>query len=206
MWFYHFAKAIVVPIIRIYHRIATYGKENFDHQQNYVVVGNHISHLDPIYIAALYPKPLHYMAKKELFDHKLLKWLLEHVGAFPVNREAADLGAIKKALKILKNKESMGIFPEGGRAEKWDEQALKQGAAFLALRSKTPVLPVAIFGTKQAKPKGKSFIRPAKVRLVYGKPIPIPEEDISIDDFGLVIKQEMEKLIEEGTKRGWQSY
>lgn len=206
MWFYHFAKAIVVPIIRIYHRLTTYGRNNIEPNQHYVVVGNHISHLDPIYIAALYPKPLHYMAKKELFDQKVLKWLLEHVGAFPVNRDTADLGAIKKALRLLKDKESMGIFPEGGRAEKWDEQALKQGAAFLSIRSQTPVLPVAIFGTKEAKPKGKSFVRPAKVRLLYGKPIPVPEEGTTVDEFGLVIKQAMEQLIEEGTKRGWSSY
>lgn len=206
MWFYRFAKLIAVPLIWLYHRMSVYGKHHIDKNQHYVVVGNHISHLDPVYIAAYYPKTLHYMAKKELFKGKFLKWLLEHVGAFPVNRDAADLGAVKKALKFLKEKESMGIFPEGGRVDKWDEQALKQGAAFLALRSKTPVLPVAIFGTKQAKPRGKSFIRPVKVRIMYGPPIPIPEEDISIDDFGQIIKAELMKLLEEGKKRGWSSY
>ncbi len=206
MWLYHLMKAFAVPLIGLYHRVTTYGKNNFDHNRNYVVVGNHVSHLDPIYIAAFFPKPLHYMAKKELFESKFLKWLLEHIGAFPVNREAADLGAVKKALRLLKDNESMGIFPEGGRAEKWDEQALKQGAAFFALRSKTPVLPVVIFGTKQAKPKGSNWVTPKKVRILYGQPIPIPEGDMSVNEFGAVIKQAMEQLLEEGTKRGWPSY
>lgn len=206
MWLYHVIKFVATPLIGLYHRVRTYGKKDFDHNQNYVVVGNHISHLDPIYIAAFFPKPLHYMAKKELFENKFLKWLLEHIGAFPVNREVADLGAVKKALRVLKDDGSMGIFPEGGRAEKWDEQALKQGAAFLALRSKTPVLPVCIFGTKQAKPRGSNWVRPVKVRILFGQPIPIPDEEVSIDDFGQRIKEEMEKLLEEGTKRGWPSY
>lgn len=206
MWFYHFLKVIAVPLIGLYHRVRTYGKNNIDRNQHYVVVGNHISHLDPIYIAAFYPKPLHYMAKKELFDSKFLKWILDRVGAFPVNRDSADIGAIKKALRVLKNNESMGIFPEGGRAEKWDEQALKQGAAFLALRSKTPVLPVAIFGTKQAKPKGYNWVKPKKVRILYGQPIPVPEGDVSVDEYGAIIKDALQQLLDEGTKRGWPSY
>lgn len=206
MWLYKVLKIIAVPLIRLYHRVNVYGKDRFDHKKTYVVVGNHVSHLDPVYIAAFYPRPLHYMAKKELFDSKFLSWLLRHLGAFPVNREAADIGAIKTALRFLKNGEAMGIFPEGGRAEKWDEQALKQGAAYLALKTKTPVLPVAIFGTKKAKPKGKNWIKPVKVRLIYGKPIPVPEEGVSMDEYTQWIKSALETLLKEGESKGWPTY
>lgn len=205
MLFYRVLKVIAVPIIRLYHRVKVVGYDNFDHNRNYIVVGNHISQLDPIYIGAFYPHPLHFMAKKELFEIKFLNWIMTKLGAFPVNREAADLGAIKKALRYLNNNESMGLFPEGGRAEKWDESALKQGAAFLALRTKVPVLPVAIFGTKQAKPRGKNFVRPVKVRIMYGKPIPV-EDNITIDEYSDLIKKALNDLLEEGTKRGWPSY
>lgn len=205
MLLYRTLKVIVPPIIRLYHRVKVVGYDNFDHNRHYIVVGNHVSQLDPIYIGAFYPNPLHFMAKKELFDIKFLNWIMTKLGAFPVNREAADLGAIKKALRYLNNQESMGLFPEGGRTEKWDETALKQGAAFLALRTKVPVLPVAVFGTKQAKPKGKYFVRPYKVRIMYGKPIPVTE-DTTIDEYSELIKKALTDLIEEGTKRGWRIY
>lgn len=205
MWLYHILKVIIVPLIKLYHRIEVYGKDRFDPKRHYLVVGNHISHLDPFYIAAFYPHPLHFMAKKELFNSKILKWLLEHLGAFPVNRQAADVGAIKTSLRILKSGKSMGIFPEGTRVDHWDEQAFKQGAAYLALKSNIPVLPVAIFGTNLAMPRGKSTIKPKKVRILYGKPISaLPEE--TMDEFGIRIRKEIEKLLAEGKKKNWPTY
>ncbi|CCQ96447.1 1-acylglycerol-3-phosphate O-acyltransferase [[Clostridium] ultunense Esp] len=202
MWLYRIGKRLVPPLISFYHRVEVFGRERFNPRRNYVVVGNHVSIIDPIYIAAFYPGILHFMAKKELFVKPFLRWLLTRLGAFPVNREAADLGAIKKALRLLKEGESIGLFPEGTRAEKWDERAFKQGASYLAIKGATPVLPVIIFGSQKALPKGSKTLRPAKIRLLYGEPLfPMPEE--GVDEFGMRIRKAMESLLSEGEARGW---
>lgn len=202
MWLYRFGKAIVPPLLKLYHRFEVIGMDRFPRDENFIVVGNHVSNIDPIYIAAFYPHVLHFMAKKELFQYPFLRWLITSLGAFPVNRQAADIGAIKNALKLLKKKESIGLFPEGTRTQRWDEAAFKQGAAYLAIKGGTRVLPAIIFGTDRAMPKGARFIRPAKIRLLYGSPL-MPEEGESIDDFGSKIRKAMEALLAEGEEKGW---
>lgn len=202
MWLYKFGKVMIHFLLMFYHRFEVHGLDRFEKEAHYIVVGNHRSNVDPIYIAAFYPNVLHFMAKKELFQNAFLRWLLPKIGAFPINREAADIGAIKRALRFLKDKESIGLFPEGTRAEKWDEAAFKQGAAYLAIKGKAEVLPAIIFGTEKAMPKGSRMIWPVKIHLLYGRPL-TPEDGENIDAFGVRIRKAMEALIIEGTARGW---
>lgn len=97
------------------------------------------------------------MAKEELFKVFILGALIKKLGAFPVKRNKADLGAIKHALKLLEKGGILGLFPEGTRARNGELGELHNGAALIALMSKKPVLPVSIkwpgkiFGTVEVK-------------------------------------------------------
>lgn len=201
MWLYAFLKAIAWPLFKMYHRLEVHGTEHIK-TFPYIVVGNHVSNLDPIYIATFYPKPLHFMAKRELFKSRGMRFLLTQLGAFPVNRSGHDLGAVKHALRLLKQKASIGLFPEGTRTKRFLEGDFKQGAAFFAIKSGVPVLPAAIFGTDCAMPKGKHMVRPAKVRILYGQAL-YPKEGETAEMFGERIKEALLVLINEGEKRGW---
>ncbi|PTQ55299.1 MAG: 1-acyl-sn-glycerol-3-phosphate acyltransferase [Candidatus Carbobacillus altaicus] len=201
MWLYAFLKIIARPLFRLYHRLEVHGLEHIN-ARPYIVVGNHMSYLDPVYIAAFYPEPLHFMAKRELFKTPFMRFLLTQLGAFPVNRAGYDLGAVKQALRLLKNKSSIGLFPEGTRTQRFLEGEFKQGAAFFAIKSGVPVLPVAIFGTECALPKGVRFVRPQKVRILYG-PALYPKEGESAEAFGERVKEAILALVKEGERRGW---
>ena len=104
--------------------------------------------VDPILVASAVKRPIHFMAKKELFRYPLLAYLFRKIHAFPVNRGKPDLGAIKTGLSILKNGEVLGIFPEGTRQKNTDRLGeMHAGAALFALRTGAPVVPAAIRGS-----------------------------------------------------------
>lgn len=86
------------------------------------------------------------MAKKELFSNFIMSYLLHKAGAFPVDRENADYGAIKKAYQLLREGEILGLFPEGSRSKSGNVQKAHSGAALIAVRSGAPILPVAVKG------------------------------------------------------------
>jgi len=105
------------------------------------------------------------MAKKELFSNFVMSFLLHSAGAFPVNRQDADLIAIKKAYLILKEDQVLGLFPEGTRSKSGVMQKAYNGAALIAVRSGVPILPVAVEGPYRP-------FKPVKVHI--GKPFVLP--------------------------------
>ena len=172
--FYPFFKAIVKAWLLIYHRAKVEGLDQIPLWSPFILVGNHISYLDPFYIGAAIPRQVHFMAKKESFRHPLARWFLRRMHAFPVKRGEVDLKAIRQALSVLQQGKVLGIFPEGGRRENQELDDIKQGAAYLALKVGCPVVPVLIQGADRALPRGKIFLRPTKIRIKVGNPILLP--------------------------------
>ena len=127
-------------------KIEIEGAEKFPKDKAAVVIANHMSAHDPILLMGIFDGQISFMAKEELFKNKLFAWVLGKVGAFPVNRKGNDLKAIKHALKILKDNKILGIFPQGTRMSSADAEQAKGGAAFLAIKTKSPIVPIAIKG------------------------------------------------------------
>ncbi len=171
---YAFLKVVVRTWLLIYHRVKVEGLKHVPHQGPFILVGNHVSYLDPFYIGAVIPHHVHFMAKKEAFEHPLTRWFLNRMHAFPVKRGEADLKAIRQALSVLQEGKVLGIFPEGGRRDYQELEEIKQGAAYLALKMDCPVIPVLILGADRALPRGKIFLRPAKIQIKVGNPISLP--------------------------------
>ncbi len=162
MYFYRIVRIIANIIFRIIFRIEVNGKENVPKEGPLVLCSNHISNFDPIILGITFPRPIIFMAKKELFNNKLLGQLIKALGAFPVDREGSDIGAIKTSLRVLKQGQVLGIFPEGTRTQKMDLDNVKPGVALICIKSKTPVIPVFI------ESKYRLF---SKVVVNIGKPI-----------------------------------
>ena len=95
-------------------------------------------------VAIAVPRPISFMAKKELFENKLLGKLVTSLNAFPVDREGSDLSAIRNSLKVLKEEKILGIFPEGTRVDKMDLESTKSGIGLIAIKGKAPVVPIYI--------------------------------------------------------------
>lgn len=169
--FYWLMKKIFRIFLQVYHRIEVIGLENIPSNGRLLIVGNHISYLDPFYIGAILPRKIHFMAKAEAFRNPVTRWFLYQFGAFPVDRSKADVQAIKSALRHLQSEEVVGLFPEGGIREQDSLSQIKHGAAYLSLRTNTPVIPVYIQGTLEAFREGDYWIRPAKIKIQFGRAI-----------------------------------
>lgn len=136
----------------------------------YILAGNHISYADPMVLWCASPRPVHFMAHSGLWKNPLLGWCLSHCWAFPVKRQTADRSAVRIAEALLARGEVIGIFPEGTRNIEGTADP-RQGAAFIALRTQAPILPVGIAGTSRIRPSGARFIRFPEVTISYGQPI-----------------------------------
>nr|WP_300004484.1 lysophospholipid acyltransferase family protein [Tissierella sp.] len=156
-------------IFNLAYRIKVTGLENVPMDGKLVVSSNHTNNLDPVIISMYLPRKIAWMGKRELFKNKIVAFIVRKVDVFPVNRDEVDIGAIKQALKILKEDRVLGIFPEGTRVKKMDLNNAKSGASLLAIRSKAPVLPIYIDGNY------KIF---SKINITIGKPMYLHENII----------------------------
>ncbi len=160
----------VKPLFKKVFRIEVVGLENVP-SEACIVASNHRSHLDPPVLNAVFPEPLIFIAKEELFKVPLLGKLLPHMGAIPVKRGSGDMQALELSLSFLEKGCKVCIFPEGSRANPGEFLRPKLGVGILAIKSKKQVLPVYIDGTDKVMPRGKSFPKPGPtIRVIIGKP------------------------------------
>lgn len=165
---------VLAPAVRFLFSIKLHGLENEPSAEDgpYVMICNHISNADPVFLCSGGTKQQpHFMAKKELFKIPLLKNLLAALGAYPVDRKGTDVSTIKKTIQMIKDGKCVGIFPQGHREKGIDprDAHLKNGAAMIAVKAEATVLPCCI-KTKKMK---FSFFR--RVDVYFGKPIKFEE-------------------------------
>ena len=157
--------------VRYFHR------ENFGLQGPYIAMSNHQSAFDPLILAYPCKKyEIRFVGKKELNKHKWIAWLLEKLHMITVDRHNSDMAAMRLCARTLRDGYVLGIFPEGTRHHEDLMSEVETGAAVLALRAKTPILPVYI----QSKPK--LF----RINHVYiGKPMDI--SDLAAQGFNTAV-------------------
>jgi 1-acyl-sn-glycerol-3-phosphate acyltransferase len=139
-----------------------------------VVVANHGSHLDPPLLGHALGRPVAFMAKEELFKIPLLAPLIRALAAYPVKRGASDREAIRTATARLNEGWATGVFLDGTRQTDGRINQPMPGAALLAARSGSPLLPVAIINSHRALGTGQSLPRLVPIQLRIGEPVPPP--------------------------------
>lgn len=192
---YHIFSTILYGLIKLFNRLEIRGKENIPTGQRYVVTCSHKGWVDVIMLAiALYPIPVHYMAKKELFEGRWKKRFFESIKAFPVNRENPGPSTLKIPLKLLKENKCVGIFPSGTRTN--EDLPLKRGAVTIAVKANAPLLPAVFKGPANFS----QLLKGEKSVVVFGHPIvpqneqkDVKKEDI-IDKHLELLEQEMKNL------------
>ena len=200
MSLYSVLHALFAGFVRGIHRVKVEGIENIEEGGHYLICSNHIAFDDPIILGAVLPIQPKYMAKKELIAVPLVGSFLRTLGAYPIDRKGNDAAAIRKSISLLKNGESIIMFPQGtrsgGRLPSGTEP--KPGCAMIASRAGCDVLPILI----ETKDYRQSFLRRTVVRI--GKPIPACEvkeaADVGYDEgarliFGRICSMETPSLV-----------
>jgi 1-acyl-sn-glycerol-3-phosphate acyltransferase len=165
-------RALLVPAFLIYLRMQRVGREHLPKSGPLLLASNHRSFLDPFVIGTLVRRPVYYMAKRELFEKRWQAWILNGLGAFPVDRGAGDGAALETARAILARGDVVVVFPEGTRVRRGPLGTPRRGIGRLALEAGVPVAPVAVIGSENVRRGWR--IRPRKVRLRVGRPLSFP--------------------------------
>ena len=170
----------LLNLSKVVYPSAVYGKENIP-EGGALIVSNHLSDLDSVYIRRLFKGDgVYFLAKTELFKNKLYGKLLASYGAIPVDRDNPDIKTLLSAVNVLRRNDKLVIFPEGTRNRTGKTWLLpfKGGSFVLAAKSKKPIVPVVIL--KKAKIFGKTPIiigEPFELSDFYGKKL--TDEDIA---------------------------
>ncbi|MFO1442512.1 1-acyl-sn-glycerol-3-phosphate acyltransferase [Bacillus sp. Bva_UNVM-123] len=192
---YHIFCNILFVIIKLFNLLKVKGKENLPSEQRYVVTCSHKGWVDVIMLAiAMYPIPVHYMAKKELFEGKWKNRFFQSIKAFPVNRENPGPSTLKIPLKLLKENKCVGIFPSGTRTS--EDIPLKRGAVTIALKANVPLIPAVFKGPTNFS----QLFKGEKSVVEFGKPIIFQTDeqgkkrDEMIEESLYLLENEMKRL------------
>jgi 1-acyl-sn-glycerol-3-phosphate acyltransferase len=177
---YLFFKTLFWIIFRLFFCIEVKGAENVPSEGGVIVAANHCSYLDPPVIGVALKRQATYMAREGLFRIPILKTFVSAF-SFPVKRGSPRPSTIKEAVHRLRRGELIVMFPEGGRSQDGTFLDPKRGIGLIATMSRVPVVPALIRGTEKAFPVGAKFIRPAKIRVVFGRPLEIKVEEADRD-------------------------
>ena len=170
LWFV--TRLWVLPLLRVTIGMRIYGMKNVPRRGGAVIIANHLDWFDPILLVAAGPRPIHWMAKAEVFGYPVLRWFARQAGAFPVDRGRPDRAAMRHAQTLLDDGLLVGVFPEGTRSRTGGLIKPLSGASLVAARSGAPVIPCGLAGTERLPLSGKKPVgrhRP-RVTVVYGEP------------------------------------
>jgi 1-acyl-sn-glycerol-3-phosphate acyltransferase len=166
------AGAVVKPLMRVWFRIRVEGGDNVPATGPVILASNHRSNMDPVLLASALRRPVAFMAKAELFVGPL-GWIMRWIGQFPVRRGGIDREALRRTDAVLARGSMLGLFPEGTRGD-GGFSAVHPGLAYIVVRQRCPVLPVAIFGTERVRRRFGWLPFASPVRIVIGPAIDLP--------------------------------
>lgn len=186
--FYKLVKPILGTLFKLYYNPKIIGKKNIPEYGPILIVGNHKHIMDQCSIIISTKRVVHYMAKKEYFDNKLVAWFFKGVGCIPVDRKNKDPKAKESALEVLKSGGAIGIFPEGTRNRtKEFLLPLKFGAVSMAKKNNAYLVPFGISG--DYKFRSKNLV----VRI--GKPFKIT--NMNLEDANKLLAKKIKHLMKE---------
>jgi 1-acyl-sn-glycerol-3-phosphate acyltransferase len=173
---YWFFRATFQAFFKIFNRLEVIGSEYVPKTGGVIIAANHTSYLDPLVIGAALKRRATYMAREGLFKIPLVGTFVGSF-SFPVRRGKPQPSSIKEAVKRLNKGELIVMFPEGGRSAEGNILDAKRGVGMIATMSKVPIVPALIRGTEKSLPVGARVVKPAKIKVIFGKPIEINREE-----------------------------
>jgi 1-acyl-sn-glycerol-3-phosphate acyltransferase len=154
------------------------GLENIPRDKALIFASNHQGAADILLALAYLPVGFRFAIKKELFKIPFFGWYLKKAGYFSIDRELvlSAYRTVETIVEILKQGESVLIFPEGTRSRTGRLGKFKRGSLLAALKSGAPIIPIAVSGSFDILPKGSWVINPHPIKMSVGKPIRIQSE------------------------------
>ena len=179
-WWWRLSQGLSRVLANIFGKFRVIGLENVPRTGGVLLAANHQSFMDPVLVAMVLPREMHFMARRSLFRNPVFRAIIVSYNAFAIERDTADVKGVKEAIARLEAGNILLVFPEGTRTENGKIGRMKPGIGMLAERAAVPIVPVLIDGAYEVWPKGALIPRPGRIRLVFGKPLP-PVTDNVVD-------------------------
>jgi 1-acyl-sn-glycerol-3-phosphate acyltransferase len=207
-WLYPVARAVLLPLFRFGWRIRVLGVDNLPAQGGAILCPNHTSVIDSFLLPSVLPRRITFVGKAEYLDDWKTRHLFPALGMIPIDRSGGDTAtrALDAAAGVLEHGELFGIYPEGTRSRDGKLRKGHTGPARLALRTRSPLVPVGLIGTRDIQPPGASvpqLFRACEVRI--GRPID-PVRYCDRPDDRLVLRELTDELMYEIRELSGQEY
>ena len=195
----HGGVGAALALTGIRYRVA--GREQMPPDTAVVFCSNHESNVDPaVLFRALHPR-LHILYKAELRNVPLMKTVLDVGGYVPVDRRDREraMHSLAQGAASLRAGNSFLIFPEGTRSRTGALLPFKKGGFIMAIQAQAPIVPVAIMGGRNAMRKGSAFVRPVRVSVRIGQPV--PTTGLTVDDRDELVARvrgDVQRLLDQG--------
>jgi 1-acyl-sn-glycerol-3-phosphate acyltransferase len=179
------------------------GRERIPKTGAVIIASNHISYYDPPVVGSGVPREVFFLAKEELFRNRVFGWLISRYNAIPLRRSVGDVGALKKAVGLLKQGRAVLMFPEGTRSLTGKLLKPKPGVGMIAALTGSPVVPAYVRGTNRLK---DVFLRRSRLEVAFGEPV-IPSarkggRASGKEDYGEITQEVMRRIAELGQATG----
>lgn len=203
---YQVVYTVIVGLTRLVTRTTVIGRHNIPKSGPFLLAPIHRSNIDTPLAATVTRRRLRFMGKDSLWKVPAIGWVMTALGAFPVTRGAADREALRRCIAILDESEPLVMFPEGTRQSGPEVQPLFDGAAYVAVKARVPIVPVGIGGSEMVMAKGRKMIRPHKCVVVVGEPITVSLDAegrvprSAVRDVTATLSRELQRLFDEAQR------
>jgi 1-acyl-sn-glycerol-3-phosphate acyltransferase len=176
--YYWFCRSLIVLVGRVFFRLRVVHRERMINHGPVILASNHESYLDPPLVGSVADRAIFFLARKTLLDGSFFGWLLPKLNVIPVDQEGNDRSALKALIRILRAGEGTLVFPEGERTLDGQLRPALPGLGFVIAKTLAPVVPMRIFGARQAWPRGGKPVLFRPVTVVVGEPIHFTTADL----------------------------
>ena len=163
-------------VLRNWYQIKVSGKEHIPLHKPFILVANHECYLDPFLFGIFLPFEIQFIATADVFTTPLMRFLLKGIGTFPMRRHRQDLKSIRTMIRMIKQGQVVGIFPEGGRSIDGSPLPILKETLKLIQHSKVPILPVHLDGAYEIWPRWAPNRRRGQVAATFMPVIPVEDQ------------------------------
>jgi 1-acyl-sn-glycerol-3-phosphate acyltransferase len=174
---YAFGYTLIKTLLKVFFRFRAYGLDNVPRGKA-IIAANHQSYVDPPVVGSGIREEIWYLAREDVFNLALFRWLCVKVNSIMIRKRRADRSALAKVLEKLAQGKKVLVFPEGTRSCDGELQAPERGIGLLAHRSGAPVVPAYVSGTFQVLPRGEAMIHLHPISVSFGPPLLFDERTL----------------------------
>jgi 1-acyl-sn-glycerol-3-phosphate acyltransferase len=176
---YWFFATLARILARIFFRYRIIHRERLPETGGFILAANHQSYFDPPLVGICSRRAVHYLARKSLMEWPFFGPMFPDMNVIPVDRDGTDMSALKTVIRKIKAGEGVVLFPEGTRSPDGKLQPAQAGVGLVIAKTLAPVVPVRIFGSFEAFPRGSKRIKLHPIQVVIGEPIQFTAADVA---------------------------